>query len=104
MTSEVDSVYVFAVYMSLADLQYHILPELQVEVGKQAYSAVEDVPVLITHSPSSLTLTHWLASSNSKSCSSSMRLAYSGSFLRLLFRFLASHSGRGLAVEEPEIV
>lgn len=62
------------------------------------------IPVLITHSPSSLTLTHWLASSNSKSWRSSIRLAYSGSFFRLRFRFLASHSGRGRAVEEPEIV
>lgn len=67
-----------------------------------AYS--QDIPVLMTHSPSSLTLMHWLASSNSKSCRSSIRLAYSGSFFRLRFRFLASHSGRGRAVEEPEIV
>lgn len=60
--------------------------------------------MLITHWPSSLTRIHWLASSNSKSCRSSTRLAYSGSFLRLRFRFLASHSGRGRAVDEPEIV
>lgn len=33
-----------------------------------------------------------------------MRVAYSGSFFRLLFRFLANHSGRGRAVEEPEMV
>ena len=33
-----------------------------------------------------------------------MRLAYSGSLFRLRFRFLASHSGSGRAVEEPEIV
>lgn len=63
-----------------------------------------DLPVLITHSPSSLTRTHWLASSNSKSCRSSTRFAYSGSDLRLRFRFLASPSGNGRAVEEPEIV
>ena len=62
------------------------------------------IPVLITHWPSSLTLTHWLASSNSKSCNSSIRLAYSGSVFRLRFRFRASHSGRGRAVEEPEMV
>lgn len=63
-----------------------------------------DAPVLITHWPSSLARIHWLASSNSKSCKSSTRLAYSGSFLRLRFRFLANHSGRGRAVDEPEIV
>lgn len=33
------------------------------------------LPVLIAHSPSSLTLTQELASSNSKSCSNSMRFA-----------------------------
>ncbi|KAL9117165.1 MAG: hypothetical protein Q9187_006302 [Circinaria calcarea] len=33
-----------------------------------------------------------------------MRLAYSGSFFKLRFRFLASHSGNGRAVEDPEIV
>jgi len=33
-----------------------------------------------------------------------MRLAYSGSVLRLRFRFLASHSGSGRAVDEPDIV
>lgn len=71
------------------------------EVGT-AYTG--SIPVLITHWPSSLTLTHWLASSNSKSCNSSIRLAYSGSVLRLRFRFRASHSGRGRAVEEPEMV
>ena len=62
------------------------------------------LPVLITHSPSSLILTHWLASSNSKSCSNSTRFAYSLSFFRLRFRFLASHSGNGRAVPSPAIV
>lgn len=62
------------------------------------------LPVLITQSPSSLTRTQELASSNSKSCSSSMRFAYSGSCFRLLFLFRASHSGRGLAVEAPAMV
>ena len=62
------------------------------------------LPVLITHSPSSLILTHWLASSNSKSCSSSTRFAYALSFFRLRFRFLASHSGNGRAVPSPAIV
>ena len=61
-------------------------------------------PVLMTHWPSSLTRTHWLASSNSKSCSSSTRLAYSASFLRLRFRFRASHSGSGRAVDAPAMV
>lgn len=63
-----------------------------------------DVPVLITHSPSSLTRTHWLASSNSKSCSSSTRFAYSASCFRLRFRLRASHSGRGRAVDAPAMV
>lgn len=62
------------------------------------------IPVLITHCKSSLTLMHWLASSNSKSCKSSMRLAYSGSFFRLRLRLRASHSGSGRAVDEPEMV
>lgn len=72
------------------------------EGGECTYET--DAPVLMTHCPSSLTRTHWLASSNSKSCRSSIRLAYSGSFLRLRFRFFASHSGRGRAVDEPEMV
>lgn len=72
------------------------------EEERKAYKT--DAPVLITHWPSSLTRIHWLASSNSKSCKSSIRFAYSGSFLRLRFRFLASHSGSGRAVEEPEMV
>lgn len=33
-----------------------------------------------------------------------MRLAYSASFLRDRFRFRASHSGKGRAVEEPAMV
>lgn len=33
-----------------------------------------------------------------------MRFAYSGSCFKLRFRFRASHSGNGRAVEEPEIV
>lgn len=33
-----------------------------------------------------------------------MRLAYSGSLFRLRFRFLASHSGSGRAVDEPDMV
>jgi hypothetical protein len=44
------------------------------------------VPVDMTQSPSSLTRTHWLASSKSKSCSNSTRLANSGSFFRLLVK------------------
>lgn len=61
-------------------------------------------PVLTTQSPSSLALTHALASSNSKSCKSSMRLAYSGSCFKLRFLLRASHSGKGRAVDDPEIV
>lgn len=38
----------------------------------------------MTQSPSSLTRTHWLASSKPKSCSSSTRFANSGSFFKLL--------------------
>lgn len=33
-----------------------------------------------------------------------MRFVNSGSFFRLRFRFLASHSGKGRAVDEPEMV
>jgi len=62
------------------------------------------IPVLTTQSSSSLTRTHELASSNSKSWRSSIRLANSGSCFKLRFRLRASHSGRGRAVEEPEIV
>jgi hypothetical protein len=65
---------------------------------------MSDIPVLITQSPSSLALTQELASSKSKSCRSSTRFANSGSCLRLLFLFLISQSGSGLAVSEPEIV
>ena len=64
----------------------------------------KNLPVLITHCPSSLALMHALASSNSKSCNSSTLFAYSGSFFRLLLRFRANHSGRGRAVEDPEMV
>jgi len=55
-------------------------------------------------SPSSLTRMQLLASSNSKSCRSSMRFAYSESCFKLRFRLRASHSGNGRAVEEPEMV
>ena len=62
------------------------------------------IPVLITHCWSSLALMHWLASSYSKSCRSSIRWAYSSSVFRLRLRLRASHSGRGRAVDEPDIV
>ena len=47
------------------------------------------VPVDMTQSPSSLTRTHWLASSKPKSCSNSTRFANSGSFFKLLLRISA---------------
>lgn len=82
----------------------HLVPPCsqQAEVERCAYRM--SAPVLMTQSPSSDTLMHWLASSNSKSWRSSTRLVYSISFLRLRFRFLASHSGSGRAVDEPDIV
>lgn len=60
--------------------------------------------MLMTQSPSSLTLIHELDSSNSKSCRSSTRFWYSASFFKLRFRRRASQSGSGRAVSEPEIV
>jgi hypothetical protein len=45
-----------------------------------------------------------LASSKSKSCKSSTRFMYSGSFFKLRFRLRASQSGSGLAVSDPEMV
>ena len=59
--------------------------------------------MLITHSPSSLTRMHWLASSNSKSWSNSTRLEYSGSDFSLRLPLCANHSGRERD-EEPERV
>src|SRR5215469_3856666 len=58
----------------------------------------------MTQFPSSLTRTHELASSNSKSCNNSIRFANSGSFLRLRLRLRISHSGSGLAVFAPAMV
>lgn len=111
-TGEGDNVYVFEAYKFLLSLsawncssrsEFSLLMARRYLDGKRkAYNY--DAPVLITQSPSSLTRTHWLASSNSKSWRSSIRFAYSESFLRLRFLFLASHSGSGLAVDEPEIV
>lgn len=94
---EEDSACVFAAYTSLEKHSCQLIyPVLHQEN--------QSLPVLITHCPSSLIRTHWLASSNSKSWRSSTRFAYSGSALRLRFRCLASHSGSGRAVDEPEIV
>jgi hypothetical protein len=70
----------------------------------EAYGVGVCEPVLTTHSPSSLTRTHWLASSNSKSCSNSTRFAYSLSFFKLLFRLRASHSGSCRDVPSPAMV
>src|SRR5436190_23651665 len=58
----------------------------------------------MTQFPSSLTRTHELASSNSKSCNNSIRFANSGSFLRLRLRLRMSHSGSGRAVFAPAMV
>jgi len=58
----------------------------------------------MTQSPSSLTRTQALASSNSKSCNNSTRFWYSASFFKLRFLFLASQSGIGLAVSLPDMV
>ena len=58
----------------------------------------------MTQWPSSLTLTHELASSKPKSCRSSTRFANSGSCLRLRLRCRINQSGSGRAVEDPAIV
>lgn len=65
---------------------------------------ISNLPVLMSQFPSSLTRTHELASSNSKSCSSSILFANSGSFFRLRFRLRMSHSGSGRAVFAPAMV
>lgn len=60
--------------------------------------------MLINQLPSSLTLTHELASSNSKSCNSSTRFANSASCFKLRFRLRINQSGSGRAVDEPATV
>lgn len=92
-----DGVRVFAAYMSLQQL-------ISTTASLKNGSSKVYTPVLMTQFPSSLTLTQELASSNSKSCSNSTRLANSGSCFKLLFRLRMSQSGRGRAVEEPAIV
>lgn len=96
-----DSAYVSAACMCLFSAMLSAI-----SAYSSGYTVIaEDVlPVLITQSPSSLIRTQELASSNSKSCSSSMRLANSGSCFKLRFLLRTSHSGSGRAVEAPETV
>lgn len=86
------------------DLRLICTCELAVICCQSSRGGGDALPVLINHSPSSLTLTHELASSNSKSCNSSMRFANSASCFKLRFRLRISQSGSGRAVEEPAMV
>lgn len=100
----VSSGYVSVVYRFL-EIEVSILRRYNFESERRITSQQKgDSPVLITQSPSSLTRTQELASSNSKSWSSSILLANSGSCFKLRFRLRASQSGRGRAVDEPETV